>query len=123
VRDTHRIEHDLLGDRPVPAEAYYGVNTLRAVENFPITGNPIPIYPDLIRALACIKQAAALANHELRLLDRERADAIVKACEEIRAGNCMSNRGGIAVADIMIERRDHAAAERRLRYEDNRPLA
>jgi aspartate ammonia-lyase len=86
VKDTHRIEHDLLGDRPVPAEPYYGVPTLRAVENFPITGNPISIYPDLIRALACIKQAAALANHELRLLDRERADAIVKACEEIRAG-------------------------------------
>jgi aspartate ammonia-lyase len=81
-----RIEHDLLGDRAVPAAAYYGVHTLRAVENFPITGNPISIYPDLIRALAAIKQAAALANHELGLLDKERTDAIVKACEEIRAG-------------------------------------
>src|SRR6266576_6709899 len=82
----HRIEHDLLGDRAVPAMAYYGVHTLRAVENFPITGTPIAIYPDLIRALACIKQAAALANHELGLLDREKTDVIVKACEEIRAG-------------------------------------
>src|ERR1700736_387261 len=82
----HRIEHDLLGDRQVPADAYYGVHTLRAVENFPITGNPISIYPDLIRALACIKQAATLANHELGLLDKERTDVIVKACEEIRAG-------------------------------------
>ena len=54
-----RIEHDLLGDRPVPEEAYYGVHTLRAVENFPITATPISIYPDLLRALACIKQAAA----------------------------------------------------------------
>ena len=81
-----RIEHDLLGDRAVPAAVYYGVHTLRAVENFPITGNPISIYPDLIRALAAIKQAAALANHELGLLDKERTDAIVKACEEIRAG-------------------------------------
>jgi len=63
--DAQGIEHDLLGDRPVPAAAYYGVHTLRAVENFPITGTPISIYPDLIRALACIKQAAALANHEL----------------------------------------------------------
>src|SRR5437867_4225902 len=81
-----RIEHDLLGDRPVPEEAYYGVHTLRAVENFPITGNAISIYPDLIRALACIKQAAALANHELGLLDKTRTDAIVKACEEVRAG-------------------------------------
>jgi len=82
----HRIEHDLLGNREVPAEAYYGVHTLRAVENFPITGTPISIYPDLIVALACIKQAAALANRELGLLDKEKTEAIVKACEDIRAG-------------------------------------
>jgi aspartate ammonia-lyase len=69
--EPHRIERDLLGDRAVPAAAYYRVHTLRAVENFPITGTPIAIYPELIRALACIKQAAALANHELGLLDRE----------------------------------------------------
>jgi len=81
-----RLEHDLLGDREVPASVYYGVHTLRAVENFPITGTPISIYPDLIRALACIKQAAALANTQLHLLDSQRRDAIVKACEEIRAG-------------------------------------
>ena len=62
------------------------MHTLRAVENFPITGNPISIYPDLIRALACIKQAAALANRELGLLGDAKADVIVKACEEIRAG-------------------------------------
>src|SRR5438876_5328164 len=84
--DKQRIEHDLLGDRAVPDEAYYGVHTLRAIENFPITGNPISIYPDLIRALACIKQAAALANHELGMLGKAKADAIVAACEEIRAG-------------------------------------
>jgi aspartate ammonia-lyase len=82
----HRIEHDLLGNREVPAEAYYGVHTLRAVENFPITGTPISIYPDLIVALACIKQAAALANRELGLLDKEKTEAIVKACEDVRAG-------------------------------------
>ena len=81
-----RREHDLLGDRDVPADAYYGVHTLRAVENFPITGTPISIYPDLIAALASIKQAAARANRELGLLDATRADAIVAACEEIRAG-------------------------------------
>jgi aspartate ammonia-lyase len=85
-RADTRIEHDLLGDRPVPADAYYGVHTLRAVENFPITGNPISIYPDLVRALACIKQAAALANRELGMLDARKADAIVKACEDVRAG-------------------------------------
>ncbi len=81
-----RLEHDLLGDRYVPSSAYYGVHTLRAVENFPITGAPISIYPDLIRALACIKQAAALANADLRLLDARRRDAIVAACVEIREG-------------------------------------
>src|SRR5512132_631851 len=81
-----RREHDLLGERDVPASAYYGVHTLRAVENFPITGTPISIYPDLIRALACIKQAAALANQELGLLGKEKTEVIVKACDEIRAG-------------------------------------
>ena len=86
TRGEERSEHDLLGDRAVPADAYYGVHTLRAVENFPITGNPISIYPDLIRALACIKQAAALANRELGLLSETKTGAIVKACEEVRAG-------------------------------------
>ena len=81
-----RREHDLLGDREVPADAYYGVHTLRAVENFPITGTPISIYPDLIVALAAVKQAAAVANHELGLLDRERMNAIVCACTELREG-------------------------------------
>jgi aspartate ammonia-lyase len=81
-----RIEHDLLGDRAVPADAYYGIHTLRALENFPITGTPISIYPDLLGALACVKQAAAIANSELGLLDEKRAMAIRLACEEVREG-------------------------------------
>ena len=81
-----RIEHDLIGDLAVPARAYYGVHTLRALQNFPITGTPISIYPDLVRALACVKQAAAAANLELGLLDAARAGAILRACEEIRGG-------------------------------------
>jgi len=81
-----RTEHDLLGDRAVPADAYYGVHTLRALENFPITGTPISIYPALIEALACVKQAAAIANTELGLLDDKRAHAIRLACEEVREG-------------------------------------
>lgn len=81
-----RIEHDLLGDREVPAEVYYGVHTLRAVENFPITGTAISIYPELIKALACVKQAAAHANHELGLLDKTRCNAISAACDELLAG-------------------------------------
>ncbi len=86
MKNDYRIEHDLLGDRQVPASVYYGVHTLRALENFPVTGTTISIYPDLIRALAEIKHAAARANQELGLLDRKRATAIVAACKEIQAG-------------------------------------
>ena len=81
-----RTEHDLLGDRVVPADAYYGIHTLRALENFPITGTAISIYPDLVTALACVKQAAAIANCELGLIDDRRSVAIRLACEEIREG-------------------------------------
>ena len=81
-----RVEHDLLGEREVPADAYYGIHTLRAVENFPITGIPISTYHDLVDALAAVKAAAAKANCGLGLLDAERAKAIVAACDEIRAG-------------------------------------
>ena len=83
---NHRMEHDLLGEREVPTEAYYGVHTLRALENFHISGIPLSTYPNMVRALACVKQACALANRELGLLDEARADAIMQACEEVRAG-------------------------------------
>ncbi len=92
-----RVEHDLLGDRAVPGDAYYGVHTLRAIENFPITGTPISIYPDLVAALACVKQAAAIANSELGLLDERRAVAIRLACEEIREGKLL----GEFVVDVI----------------------
>ena len=81
-----RTEHDLLGERDVPAERYYGIQTLRAVENFAITGIPIAHYPRLIKSLAYIKKAAALTNRELGLLDPALADAIARACDEILAG-------------------------------------
>src|ERR1700722_13520439 len=83
---TTRREHDLLGDRDLPQDAYYGVHTLRAVENFPITGTPISIYPDLIKALASIKLAAARSNRDLGFLSAAHCDGIVAACEEIGAG-------------------------------------
>lgn len=86
---TTRLEHDLLGWREVPADAYWGIHTLRAVENFPITGIPVSVYPDLIAALACIKQAAAAANRDLGLLDEERAGAIAAACEQLRQGRLL----------------------------------
>ena len=81
-----RIEHDLLGEREVPEEALYGVQTLRAAENFPITGVPLREFPELISALAAVKIAAAKANRDLGLLPENIADAIVRAGEELRAG-------------------------------------
>ncbi|WP_420822449.1 aspartate ammonia-lyase [Sphingomonas crocodyli] len=86
MRKKTRLEHDLIGDMPIPLSAYYGIHSLRAVENFPITGTTIARSPDLIIALAAIKEAAAQANFELGRLDGDRCAAIVAACHEIRAG-------------------------------------
>ena len=84
--NNFRREHDLLGKMEVPAEHYYGIQTLRAIENFKITGIPISHYPNFIYSLAYIKKAAALANQELGLLPKNLADAICLACDEILAG-------------------------------------
>jgi aspartate ammonia-lyase len=81
-----RKEHDLLGERDIPNEALYGVQTLRALENFPITGTALREFPVLIEALAAVKEAAALANAEVGLLDKTVADLIVRAAREIRSG-------------------------------------
>ncbi|MEW1910911.1 aspartate ammonia-lyase [Kitasatospora sp. NPDC085895] len=85
-RGSLRTEHDLIGDRDLPADAYIGIHTLRAVENFPLSGIPLSAHPELVCALASVKQAAALANRDLGVLDPERAGAIARACEEIREG-------------------------------------
>ena len=84
---TSRTEHDLLGEREVPQDARYGIQTLRAIENFPITGIRIAHFPHLIRALAMVKQAAARANRRLGLLPDDVADAIDQACKEIIRGH------------------------------------
>jgi len=81
-----RLEHDLLGERDVPYEYYYGVQTLRALENFNITGIPLSHYPVLINSLAMVKMAAARANHDLGLLSEPVAEAIIQACREIMNG-------------------------------------
>ena len=86
MQNDFRIEHDLLGEHEVPAQAYYGIHTLRAVENFHISNVRISIYPALINALAYVKQAAAMTNKELEILSAEKADAIIEACNEIIAG-------------------------------------
>ncbi|MCC6955732.1 MAG: aspartate ammonia-lyase [Anaerolineales bacterium] len=85
-----RIEHDLLGEREVPAERYYGIQTLRAAENYAFTGIPISHYPRLIYALAYIKKAAAMANAELGLLNPDLAQAIGAACDEILEGKLLT---------------------------------
>jgi len=81
-----RREHDLLGERDVPLSAYYGVQTLRSVENFPISGLPLKNFAHFVDALAMVKKAAAQANCELGVLAKEKMEAICAACDEILAG-------------------------------------
>lgn len=83
---TDRIERDFLGERAVPAGAYWGVHTARALENFPISGIPVSTHRCLVAALGAVKQAAVRANRELELIDRETASVIDRACEEVRDG-------------------------------------
>lgn len=80
----YRLEKDLLGEKPVPAGAYYGIHTLRAAENFPLTGRPL--HRELIIALAEVKKAAARANQRAGLLAPEIAGAISTACDRIISG-------------------------------------
>ncbi len=81
---AHRIEHDLLGEMEVPAQAYYGIHTLRSHASFDLSG--IGLHPELVRALADVKKACALANLRTGYLDERTAGAIASACEEISAG-------------------------------------
>ncbi len=81
-----RTEHDFLGEREVPAGAYWGVHTARALENFPISGTPVSTHRELVAALGAVKQAAVRANRELGLIDDRRADAIDQACQDVRDG-------------------------------------
>jgi aspartate ammonia-lyase len=81
-----RVEKDLLGEKQIPANAYYGVQTARALENFQISGIPISHYPEFVEALAIVKMAAAQANADVGALPADKRDAIVKACEAVRAG-------------------------------------
>jgi aspartate ammonia-lyase len=85
AKNTNRIEKDFLGEKEVPANAYYGVQTLRAVENFPITGYRLD--PSLIKAMAIVKKSAAMANKATKQLAAEVANAIIAAADEIIDGN------------------------------------
>lgn len=84
VNSNFRSEHDSIGDRTVPKDAYYGVQSLRAYENFHITG--LKMHPEIINSIVEIKKASAITNLEIGLLDKKVADAIVQACDEIVAG-------------------------------------
>ena len=84
-RETeYRVEKDSIGTKDVPEDVYYGVQSLRAAENFHITG--LNMHPEIINSLAYIKKAAAITNCEVGLLDKKRTQAIVQACDEILAG-------------------------------------
>jgi len=81
-----RAERDLLGEKQIPADAYYGVQTARALENFQVSGVTTKFYPDYVRAYAMVKLAAARANNEVGRMSKEKLDAIEKACQAVIAG-------------------------------------
>src|SRR5215471_11133743 len=81
-----RLEHDLLGDKAVPADAYYGVQTARALENFHISGLPLSHYPNLIKGLGMVKMAAARANVDCGQFSKEILTGIEGACRELIDG-------------------------------------
>ena len=81
-----RTETDSLGSMEIPVDAYWGIHTARADANFPITKRPISVYPDLVVALAMVKQASARANREIGVLDPERADLIDRAAQRVIDG-------------------------------------
>jgi aspartate ammonia-lyase len=81
-----RVEKDLLGEKQIPANAYYGVQTMRALENFQLSGVLINHYPGFVEAWAYVKLAAAQANYDVGSMKKERLDAIQKACEAVLAG-------------------------------------
>lgn len=82
-----RMEHDFLGEMEIPDDVYYGVQTMRAMDNFHITGQTI--IPEFVQALAMVKKAAALANMETGRLDPKIGNALVQACDEILAGKML----------------------------------
>jgi aspartate ammonia-lyase len=81
-----RVERDFLGEKSIPGDAYYGVQTMRGKENFHITGIPMSLEPNFVKAFGYVKKAAALANRDLGVVDRKVAEAIAKACDRLIAG-------------------------------------
>lgn len=86
ILHTTRVEHDLLGELEVPSDVYYGIHTLRAVRNFPVSGVQINAYPSLVKALAYVKHACAAANSRFGSLEENKVSAIIAACKRIENG-------------------------------------
>jgi aspartate ammonia-lyase len=83
----YRIEKDFLGEKQIPDDAYYGIQTLRGKENFTITGMPMSREPYFVKAFGYVKRAAAMANRDLGVVDPKIADAIIRACDRVIAGD------------------------------------
>lgn len=127
-----RIEHDLLGERQLEDSCYYGIHTLRALENFPLTGRPI--HPELVRALVTVKKAAAITNTSIGALDEKTAGAIVTACDEILRGelkdqfvvDCMQGGAGTSanmnVNEVISNRAIELLGGRKGEYSRVHPL-
>jgi len=125
--NTTRTEKDLLGTLEVPSDAYYGIQTLRAVQNFHLSGVPLSHYPKLVIALAMVKQAAADANHQLGHLHKDKHRAIHQACEQIiegafheqfvvdmiqgGAGTSTNMNANEVIANVALETLGHAKGE------------
>ena len=86
MKEEYRIEKDFLGEKEIEKDAYYGIQTLRAKENFDITHTNISLFPNFIKSLAKVKKACALTNYELGDLTDKQKDAIIQACNEIIDG-------------------------------------
>ncbi len=122
-----RTESDLLGEKQIPAEAYYGVQTLRAIENFNISGRKLSDFPNFIKGLAYTKKAAAIANGQVNMITKEQSEAIQFACDELLAGKYINEfpvdmiQGGAGtstnmnanevIANIALEHMGHQKGE------------
>lgn len=130
-----RKEHDFIGELEIPNDKYYGIQTFRALDNFNITGTPLSVEPYMVNALAYVKKAAAMANGDLGVFDREIADAIVFACDEILhgkyheqfvtdliqggAGTSINMNANEVIANIALEKMGHKKGEYKYCHPNN----